>query len=69
MNHPEKKKSTKIPSNKERGACLSRGYDLTSTYLGGGAMGRVFLAKLEPKAIENNLKLQHFVKKNQSSEV
>ena len=69
MSESKNKKSTKIPTNKEREACLCRGYDLSSTYLGGGAMGRVFLARPGPKAIEKNMKLQMFVKQSQSPQV
>ena len=65
----EKRKTRKITTNKERGACLARGYQITDAYLGGGAMGRVFLAHTTSDAIKQNLKLQLFAKINQCFQV
>lgn len=65
----KKKKTSKIPTKKERGACLTRGYNITNTYLGGGATGRVFLADPDHEAIARSMKLQLFVDKYPSFQV
>ena len=69
MNECQRKKTRKIPTRKEQEACLARGYKMIDTYLGGGAMGRVFLAHPMSDAIEGNMKLQLFSEKYQSFQV
>lgn len=56
-----RRKSTKVPTEAEFESCSERGYDLSSIYLGGGAMGRVFLATPGPKAAKENIKMQMFM--------
>ena len=69
MSGCERKKTRRIPTNKERGACLARGYQISETYLGGGAMGRVFLAQPTTDVIEQNMKLQLFAMQNKDFQV
>ena len=69
MNGCQRKKTRRIPTNKERGACLARGYQISETYLGGGAMGRVFLAQPTIDVIERNMKLQLFAEQKKKLQV
>ena len=52
-------------AGKERNACMVRGYDLSDVYLGGGAIGRVFLATASKEIIAKNVKLQLLANENQ----
>ena len=56
-------------ANKERDACLARGYHLTNKYLGGGAIGRVFMATASKYVITKNMKLQLIAFRNQPLKV
>ena len=64
-----KEKDSIIPTNCERQACWNYGYELSNIYLGGGAMGRVFLAQPTFEVVEKSLKLQMHLKQNSSSQV
>jgi len=47
----------KCVSFKERRICFAHGYDIFSKFLGGGAVGRVFLGRARPEKIKDNEKL------------
>jgi len=49
---------SKSVSQKEKDACSAHGYDIYNTYLGGGAVGRVFLGRARPEKIRKNEKLK-----------
>lgn len=48
----------KVLSKKERAICSSHGYEVTNQFLGGGAVGRVFLAEPTANKIASSDKLR-----------
>ena len=47
----------KCVSLEERCICFAHGYDIFNKFLGGGAVGRVFLGRARPEKIKENEKL------------
>jgi len=60
---------SKLASTKEKEVCRLFGYKICDTFLGGGAVGRVFLAEASQERIEANEKLKAIHQQGRSLQV